>query len=92
MNLGEQIYKYRTAKNMSQGNLAEALEVSRQSVSKWETGAAVPELDKIVKMAALFGVSLDTFITGTEAEPPALRESRQCDHGPYQCGQCGGDR
>ena len=68
MNLGKRIYEYRTGKNMSQGDLADALEVSRQSVSKWETNAAVPELDKIVKMAALFGVSLDTFVTGAEPE------------------------
>ena len=36
MNLGENIYRLRTEKNMSQGDLADALEVSRQSVSKWE--------------------------------------------------------
>ena len=35
MNLGENIYRFRTEKNMSQGDLADALEVSRQSVSKW---------------------------------------------------------
>jgi DNA-binding XRE family transcriptional regulator len=69
MNLGERIYKFRTAKNMSQGDLADALEVSRQSVSKWENNTAVPELDKIVKMARLFGVSLDELIAG--AEPAA---------------------
>ena len=38
MNLGETIYRLRTERNMSQGDLAEALEVSRQSISKWETG------------------------------------------------------
>ena len=43
-NLGEQIYKYRTAKGLSQLELAEALDVSRQSISKWETNVAVPEL------------------------------------------------
>ena len=69
MNLGEQIYQYRTAKNMSQGDLADALEVSRQSVSKWENNTAVPELDKIVKMAQLFGISLDALVTGAEPKP-----------------------
>lgn len=62
MNLGERIYKYRTAKNMSQGDLADALDVSRQSVSKWETGTAVPELDKLVKLAELFEISLDELV------------------------------
>ena len=46
MNLHETIYRLRTARGMSQLELAEALEVSRQSISKWETGAAVPELDR----------------------------------------------
>ena len=67
MNLGENIYRLRTAKNMSQGDLADALEVSRQSVSKWENNSAVPELDKLVKMAQVFDVSLDTLVNGTDA-------------------------
>ena len=73
MNLGENIYRLRTEKNLSQGALADALEVSRQSVSKWENNSAVPELDKLVKMAQLFGVSLDELVTGDrtiEPEPP----------------------
>lgn len=69
MNLGENIYQLRTQKNMSQGDLADALEVSRQSVSKWENNSAVPELEKLIKMAELFEVSLDTLVTGqTKAE------------------------
>ncbi len=62
MGLGERIYKLRTGKNMSQGDLADALEVSRQSVSKWETNGSVPELDKLVKMSGIFGVSLDELV------------------------------
>lgn len=64
MNLGENIYRLRTAKNMSQGDLANALEVSRRSVSKWENNSAVPELEKLVKMAELFEISLDSLVTG----------------------------
>lgn len=64
MNLGENIYRLRTEKNMSQGDLADALDVSRQSVSKWENSSAVPELEKLVKMAELFGVSIDTLVNG----------------------------
>ena len=73
MSLAENIYRYRTAQNMSQLDLADALEVSRQSVSKWETGTAVPELEKLIKMSDLFGVSLDVLV-GHEAVfpvPPA---------------------
>lgn len=71
MNLGENIYHLRTEKNMSQGDLADALEVSRQSVSKWENNSAVPELEKLVKMAELFGVTIDELVTGTAPESPA---------------------
>lgn len=65
MNLGENIYRLRTEKNMSQGDLADALDVSRQSVSKWENNSATPELDKLLKMSGLFGVSLDELVGKT---------------------------
>lgn len=66
MTLGERICQFRTAKNLSQGDLAEALDVSRQSVSKWETDTSVPELDKLVKLCDLFNVSLDELVRGME--------------------------
>ena len=71
MSLGTNICRLRTANNLSQGELAEALGVSRQSVSKWETDASVPELDKLVKLASLFGVTLDQLVTG---ETPPIPE------------------
>lgn len=72
MNLSENIYRLRTDKNMSQGDLADALDVSRQSVSKWENGSAVPELEKLMKMSDLFGVTLDE-LTGREAVQPVRK-------------------
>lgn len=75
MNLGERIYTLRAEKEMSQGDLAEAMEVSRQSISKWETNGSVPELDKLVKLSEVFGVSLDALVAGKEdAEQPAAQE------------------
>ena len=68
MSLGENIYKYRAALGMSQASLADELEVSRQSVSKWENNTAIPDLDKLVKMRQLFGVSLDNIVFG-DASP-----------------------
>ena len=62
MKLYEKIYMLRTEKNLSQGDLAEMLDVSRQSVSKWETGASVPDLDKLIKMKEIFGVSIDELV------------------------------
>lgn len=70
MSLGTNISRLRAEHHLSQGDLAEALEVSRQSVSKWETDSSVPDLDKLVKLSQLFGVSLDELVTG-EAGPAA---------------------
>ena len=74
MTLGERICKFRTVKNMSQGELAEVLEVSRQSVSKWETDASVPELDKLVRLSELFGISLDELVLEKKPieQPPTV--------------------
>ncbi len=69
MNIGENIYKYRTEKGMSQTDLANALDVSRQSVSKWENNAAVPDLERIVSMSRLFCVTLDELVFGKKGEP-----------------------
>ena len=71
MRLGETIYRLRTEKGMSQGDLAEALSVSRQSVSKWETDGATPDLEKLIKLSELFGISLDTLVKGSEPIPQA---------------------
>lgn len=66
MNIGERIYDLRTAKNLSQGDLAELVGVSRQSISKWENSSAVPDLEKIVKLSEIFEVSLDKLVKGDE--------------------------
>lgn len=70
MRLGENIYRLRTERGMSQGDLADALSVSRQSVSKWETDGATPDLDKLLKLSQLFGITLDELVTGESAPLP----------------------
>lgn len=65
MNLGERIYELRNQKNLSQGDLADKLDVSRQSISKWENNMAVPDLDKLMKLCDVFEISLDE-LTGRE--------------------------
>lgn len=79
MNLGERICRLRNERNMSQGDLADALEVSRQSISKWETNGSVPDLDKLVKLSELFDISLDELIAGKEkaGQPAATPEIEQ---------------
>ena len=66
MSLGETIYRLRTEKSLSQGDLAEMLEVSRQSISKWENNSAVPDLEKIIRLSEIFEVSLDELVKGEE--------------------------
>ena len=80
MNLGENIYRFRTDANMSQTDLANALEVSRQSVSKWENNSAVPDLERLINMSKLFDVTLDELVWGKKEE--AKREVFQ-DSSPY---------
>ena len=77
MNLGETIYRLRTEKKMSQGALADALGVSRQSVSKWENGNATPDLDKLIKLTELFGVTLDELVSGAPAAAPKEQTAPQ---------------
>lgn len=59
MTIGQKIYELRNERKLSQTDLADMLDVSRQSVSKWETDMSVPELDKLIKLCNLFDVSLD---------------------------------
>ena len=72
MALSETIYRLRTERGLSQGDLAAKLDVSRQSISKWETNASVPELDRLVQLAGLFGVTLDELagLGPPSPEPP----------------------
>lgn len=76
MTLAERIFALRTQMGLSQEELAEQLGVSRQSVSKWETGQSVPDLDKLIKLADLFGVTLDELArdTSEQGEDTSARE------------------
>lgn len=78
-NLGEQIYKHRTRCGLSQFDIAEKTGVSRQSVSKWENGTSTPELDKLVKLAELFDITLDELVNGEEPLPQKKEEPHQCE-------------
>lgn len=59
MRFCEKLYLQRKLHNMSQAELAEALNVSRQAISKWETGSAVPGIDNLLAISRLYGVSID---------------------------------
>lgn len=69
MNLAEKIRELRKSRHLSQEQFAEKLGISRQSVSKWESGQATPELDKIVLLSEIFGVTTDSLLK-EDAAPP----------------------
>lgn len=62
MTLGEKLYTLRTKQNMTQEQLAEKLQVSRQSISKWESDATRPDLEKLKFLAEFYQVSLDQLL------------------------------
>ena len=66
MNISERIIQLRKQHGLSQELLGEKLNVSRQAISKWESGKATPDLSYIVQMCELFNVSTDYFILGKE--------------------------
>ena len=69
MTLGERLIQLRAKAGLSQDTLAEQLGVSRQSVSKWEGGTAMPELVKLISLSELFGVSVDYLVKDWMEEP-----------------------
>lgn len=79
--IGKKITKYRKKRDWTQRQLAKQLSVSHQAVSKWEKGKAVPDLETLIAMARLFGVSVDQLITPKPAPevplppaPPSYKE------------------
>lgn len=70
MELYEKLYELRRASGMSQEELAEKLGVSRQAVSKWESGATQPELQKLIELSKLYSVSVDELLSLEHAKAP----------------------
>lgn len=73
MNFSEKLLTLRKANNLTQEQLAEKLDVSRQSVSKWESGQATPELEKIVVMSAIFDVTTDYLLKSSEIDDLSVK-------------------
>ncbi len=68
MKIGEKIYSLRKKHNLSQEELANELNVSRQTVSKWEVGESCPDFDKIVPLCELFGISTEELLRDKKIE------------------------
>ena len=81
MILAEKIALLRRRSGLSQEELAEQMQVSRQSVSKWESGTSIPDLEKILRLSALFGVSTD-FLLKDELNEQALPDAPVPDADP----------
>lgn len=80
MNIGERIYNLRKEKGLSQEQLANKLDVSRQSISKWELGESNPELVNIVELAKVFDVSTDYLLQNKTNDYVSSDKSNNFDY------------
>ncbi len=83
MGIGKILFEQRTAHRLSQEELANILNVSRQSVSKWETDAAVPDLDHLIKLCDTFHLSLDA-LTGRVSCDETVPTDHSADFSAHQ--------
>ena len=67
MILGQRIKEEREKRQWTQDYLAETLNVSRQAISKWEVGSTYPDIDRLVQISNLFGITLDSLIKGDDS-------------------------
>ena len=73
--LGTRIVELRGARGLSQEALANELGISRQAVSRWERGEALPDTENLIALADLFGVTLDELVRGSSPEPEMEAET-----------------
>lgn len=95
MTFGQRLFEMRKSKGLSQENAAEKLGVTRQTVSKWETDQTTPDLDKIIPLCELFGVTSQELLTGkktenllnnsccTQAETKEKLQNNKAEYKPY---------
>ncbi|MCO7127659.1 helix-turn-helix domain-containing protein [Sporolactobacillus shoreicorticis] len=77
MDLGSRIKEARERSNWSQDELAEKMNISRQAISKWETGKSYPDIEKILKLSDIFNLSLDELVKGDKTfQENLIKESR----------------
>lgn len=76
MTLQDKLYQLRKQRGMSQLELAEALNVSRQAISKWELGTAIPTIENFLAISKLYGVSVDYLVNDdmtSELDAPVVK-------------------
>jgi transcriptional regulator with XRE-family HTH domain len=74
VDIGNKLYELRKSKNLSQEELADRLNVTRQTISKWETNQSTPDFDKIIPLCEIYGISADELLTGVKEEKETLTE------------------
>ena len=77
MDLGERLFELRKAKSLTQDEVAEKLNVTRQTVSKWETNQSTPDFDKIVPISELFEIGVEELLTGKKEEKQKKEEVQE---------------
>ena len=75
MNVSKQLIHLRSVKGISQEELASLMNVTRQSVSKWETDQSTPDADKLVRLSEIFGVTTDYLLKGIESDPMDMQSA-----------------
>lgn len=68
MSVSKQLIHLRNVKGISQEELASLMNVTRQAVSKWETGQTLPDSEKIIRLSEIFGVTTDYLLKGKESD------------------------
>ena len=79
MSFSDNLQFLRTEAGMTQEQLAETLDVSRQSVSKWEGGQSFPEMETLLRLCELYDVNLDTLLRGS-VEESRVKDTARYDH------------
>lgn len=77
MTISERLLKLRKERNLSQEELANVLDVSRQTISKWETGESTPDFNKIIPLCEFYGITSDELLSGSKDIVKAKEESKK---------------
>ena len=82
--VGNSIKKLREERGMTQDELAEKLNVTRQAVSNWETGKTQPDIETLTRLAEIFDVSVERIIYGSERKERIVLVDRNIQIGPKE--------
>lgn len=80
---GKRLYEYRKASGLSQEELAEKMQVSHQTISKWERAESSPNTDNLIALAKLYGVTIDELINGKESPEKFEENNKSESHTDY---------